>query len=215
MKKITAIVSLIIAAGAVATQASTVIDFENGQVTDPGLGFNAGTVGGATDLLSVNPGLSGGDPGNWGIEGNNGAHYLTTWGNWGPGTAGWSGPGDTAYSHIYLTLPNSSTPNDGSVSFNVLLDQYNQPATITFYGFLAGTEVASTTVSLSTTTVGGYTEQFGTVSFGDVDEIRYNNNQPFGMDNFVIDAPIPTPEPGTLALAVVGIAGLLAARRRK
>jgi hypothetical protein len=54
-------------------------------------------------------------------------------------------------------------------------------------------------------------------AFDSVDLVRFfvtNAVDCFGMDEFYIDQPAPVPEPGILALLGIGLAGLLARRRR-
>ena len=53
--------------------------------------------------------------------------------------------------------------------------------------------------------------------FDSVDLVRFtvdNDVYCFGMDEFYIDEPAPAPEPGTLALIGLGLAGLFVRRRR-
>lgn len=189
-------------------QAQTaVINFEDGLAAHPSLGFNVGEVGGAVDSLNVIEGLSEGDPGGWQLEGSNGPKMLGFYGNWGPGTGGYSGAGDTVYSHLYFTEPNSSTPLEVNVSFDVLLSTGNYSGNnLTFYGFQDGNQTVSSPLNFSPVTIDGYAEYMATVHFTNVDEIRYSNNRPGGLDNFSY-SPIGVPEPS--ALALVGLGGLI------
>lgn len=202
--------------GATATiQAQTdTINFEDGVAAHPGLGFNVGEVGGAVDSLSVIDGLSEGDPGGWQIEGSNGPKMMGFWGSWGPGTGGYTGAGDTIYSHIYFTEPNSSTPLGVNVSFDVLLSTGNYSGnSLTFYGFQNGSQVASSPLAFAPVTINGYAEYLATVNFTNVDEIRYNNNRPGGLDNFIY-SPVGVPEPSVAALAGLGGMALFWLRRK-
>ena len=207
------ICGLALLGAAVTVKAQTVINFEDGVIDHLSLGFTTSAVGGASPLDDwLLPGLSNGDPGNWGLEGSNGPKLLGISGDFGGRGQAYTGPGDTEYAALDFTVPNTTTPLAVNVSFDVL-DRSGDNATYTFYGFNNGSLVSTVTPTLSAVTIDGYAEQMATVYLTDVDEIRFNSTSYGGIDNVVFPATIP--EPSTLALSLMGgLGGRVLFRRR-
>jgi hypothetical protein len=196
---------------------STIINFEDGLVEHENLGFITTAIGGASSLDNwLLAGLANGDPGNWGMEGSNGAHLLGISGDFASRGQAYTGSGDTEYAAIDFTVPNTTTPKAVNVSFDVLERSVASGGAngtfATFYGFNNGSLVATITPTLSVVTIDGYFEQMATVSFSGIDEIRFNTTTYGGVDNIIISH---VPEPSTLALAGLGGLGMLWQLRRR
>ena len=90
--------------------------------------------------------------------------------------------------------------------------------TITFTGYLSGTEVASAEYTIPANANDSWVAETLPGSFADVDSITMdysNSGYLVGMDNVTFGAASPAPEPTTLTLGALGLGGLIAARRRK
>jgi hypothetical protein len=180
--------------------ANVVVDFESSLATYATTAtFNI--MGGANEYFQIiTP-----PAGSWGIMGTQGSSHLGVWGSWsGAGkNGGWTGVSDTTYGRIALV---------GGVK-NVTLDVFSgSNQTISFYGFAGGSLISTVTPTLALTNVSGTNEYLArTVTLNGVDEIRYNNTGPFGIDNLVVGVP----EPSGLSLLALGLGGLAMARRRR
>jgi hypothetical protein len=179
--------------------ANVVVDFESSLATYA-TAVTFSIVGGASEYLQIiTP-----PAGSWGIMGTQGSSHLAIWGSWsGAGkNGGWTGASDTTYGKITLI---------GGAK-NVTLDVFSASnQTISFYGFAGGSLISTVTPTLALTNVSGTNEYLArTVALNGVDEIRYNNSGPFGIDNLVVGVP----EPSGLSLLAVGLGGLAMARRR-
>ena len=181
--------------------ANIVVDFESALSTyATAVTFNI--MGGANEYFQIvtPPG------GSWNIMGTQGSSHLGVWGSWSGASknGGWTGASDTTYGKITLL---------GGVK-TVTLDVFSSSnQTISFYGFAGGSLLSTVTPTLALTNVSGTNEYLArTVTLTGVDEIRYNNSNPFGIDNLVIGG---VPEPSALSLLTVGLGGWAMMRRRR
>ena len=182
-----------------ATAANVVIDFESAISTYSATATFT-IVGGANEFFQIVTPPSGG----WDLMGTVGNKHLGIWGNWSivNKNGGWTGVSDTTYGKISFI---------GGVS-NVSLDVFsNANQSISFYGFAGGVLKTTVTPSLALSNVNGTNEYLArTVTLNGVDEIRYNNSGPFGIDNVIVGVP----EPSALSLLAVGLGVVLRRRRR-
>ncbi len=150
---------------------------------------NAGTWGGTSN----------GDPGNWSLQGTNGSNFL---GNN-------SAPYTTS---IIFTSPVNNVSLDVSRSNGSSSGQ-----TLTVQVFDGSTLLGSDLVTL------GSINTWSTVSFnfGNITDIElYGSNNsdfsPYGIDNLQFSSTLaPVPEPGTIALLGLGMAGLAIYGKRR
>ncbi|NDE85466.1 MAG: PEP-CTERM sorting domain-containing protein [Verrucomicrobia bacterium] len=180
--------------------ANVVVDFES-SLTTYATSVTFSIMGGAAEYFQIiTP-----PAGSWGIMGTQGSSHLGVWGSWtGAGkNGGWTGASDTTYGRIALL---------GGAK-NVTLDVFSASnQTISFYGFAGGSLISTVTPTLALTNVSGTNEYLArTVTLNGVDEIRYNNSNPFGIDNLVIGVP----EPSALSLLTVGLGVLFRWSRKR
>jgi hypothetical protein len=182
-----------------AKAANVVVDFESSLSTyATAVTFNI--VGGASEYLQIVTPPGGG----WGIMGTQGSSHLGVWGSWTAAAknGGWTGVFDATYGKITLI---------GGAK-NVTLDVFSgSNQTISFYGFAGGSLISTVTPTLALTNVSGTNEYLArTVTLNGVDEIRYNNTNPFGIDNLVVGVP----EPSAFSLLAIGLGVVLRQRRK-
>ncbi len=196
-KALTLIAGLAMSFGAQAAVTITFDEFPANNNNTPiiteytGLGVNfdsdnAGTWGG----------ISAGDPGNWGLEGTNGAAFL-----------GNNGLGGTTITSIYFSSLINNVSFDTSRSLG---SSVGQTLTVNAYNF-------ATLVSSQTITFGDI-NTWTSVSFATsgIDSLFLVGSDsgfsPYGIDNLVV--AVPEPEMYGMLLAGLGLMGFMAYRRR-
>ena len=148
----------------------------------------------ATDDSGTWGGNSAGNPGNWGLQGTNGAAF--------------SGFNGDSYSMSLLFATNIT-----SISLDASRSNGSQDGTITLQGFLNGSLVNSTSVGLgaiNTWSTLGLTGVFDKVTISGTG----TGFHPFGIDNINFSGSVP--EPATWAMMLLGFGGIgLTMRRRR
>lgn len=179
---------------------ATVINFEEFPPDNTNGTIPAGRYAGlgvtfqGTDDSSTWGGNSAGDPGNWGLEGTNGATF-----------AGFNG---NSYA---LTLLFGSLIS--SFSLDASRSNGSSDGTITIEALLNGSSVGTDSEAL------GSINTWSTLSLaGSFDEIRITGTgtgfHPFGIDNIVFNGTA-VPEPGTWAMMLLGFGAVGFAMRRR
>jgi hypothetical protein len=150
----------------------------------------------STDDGSTWGGISNGDPGNWDLEGTNGAIF-----------AGFNGS-------IYLMSLLFAT-DISAFSLDASRSNGSSDGTVTLNGYLDGLLVSTNSVTL------GAINQWSSIGLtGLFDQVTVVGTgtgfHPFGIDNINFSSVRAIPEPGTWAMMLIGFAGMgLAVRRRK
>ena len=151
----------------------------------------------ATDDGSTFGGIANGDPGNWDLNGTNGAIF-----------SGFNGP---SYSMSFLFASDITT-----FSLDAARAAGSSDGTITLYGYLNGSLTSSNSVVL------GAINSWSTVGLmGLFDQVTVTGTgtgfHPFGIDNVNFSSgPVagPVPEPGTWAMMLLGFGGVGMTMRR-
>jgi hypothetical protein len=188
--------ALILSLSTISTAA--IIDFEgfatNTEITNQyqGLGVTFANIGSAGTW----GGISNGDPGNWDLEGTNGASFY----------------GIQADAIISLSF--DSIIDDFSLDTSRSLGSQNTN-TFTLTAYLGGSSIAQQTITQAAindwTTV-----SFTGFSFDEVQLTSANGSRPvYGIDNVTFNESAPVPEPSTILLFGAGLAGLVGFNRRR
>lgn len=172
---------------------AAVIDFEDlAHGTDVTNQYAGSGVTFTPTHFSVVGGLAEGDPGNWGLQGTNGSHFLGFNGN------------PTYHQTMTFSL------DIFSISMDVARSNGSSAGnTFTLEGYLNGFLQASQTIVL------GAINSWTTIGLtGTFDEIVWVGDgsgfHPYGVDNIEFSAAVPSPS--TLAIMLIGLVVML--RRR-
>ncbi len=109
--------------------------------------------------------------------------------------------------YIWSNAGSSLTMSDGIFSFNSMWARSGQsPGTDTAHGFLSGMEIYTQDFNV------GQTYSQVALNFAGIDEIRFNQTS---FNLVMDDINVNVPEPATLALVGLGLAGLGFSRRKQ